>query len=448
MGQKILVVDDSRTICRVVQWVYYASSFEVEAAHSAMDALRAARQTRPDAILVDYQLPDATGFDLVRQLRSDPDLRDIPVVMLGGSYHPFDPSDVARCGADGHVMKPFTADGLMDAVSAAIAGERAPLEASSPALPAPPASAPVVMTPAVPLPALPTPSMQGVDVPPPARPELPPRPAIPLAPPAPTETPVSSMPSVPPARPLPPPRPEFDATATARPPARPSVPPPAPATSSFRRMPGPDETSRRRPMVPPPPAPLRAAERPQAPTTENDVVSVEETQATAPLPRATRPAIPEPAQTPPPAPTPSPAEADDDDLILAVEEEPADEPASPAAIPAEIAETSTPPADDAPASIAAAPATADDLDARIEALLPGLIARHNLAAGPSDDALQSALRDILPGLLRDILPGMVKDMLGVMLKQTGTKMEQYSRQKIDAFVENELPRLAQDALDR
>ncbi len=59
MGQLLLVVDDSRTVCRAVQLVLHASMYDVVAVGTASEAIRVARAQRPAAIIVDYHLPDA-----------------------------------------------------------------------------------------------------------------------------------------------------------------------------------------------------------------------------------------------------------------------------------------------------------------------------------------------------------------------------------------------------
>lgn len=138
MTQKILVVDDSRTVRTVVEWVFHGSPYSVTSASTASEAGRAVRELRPSLVLVDYSLPDQSGFALCRELREDPALADVRLVILGGGWGGFDEARVKECGADDFIMKPFMTDALIEKVAAVLARDAhasdvgLPPEASSP----------------------------------------------------------------------------------------------------------------------------------------------------------------------------------------------------------------------------------------------------------------------------------------------------------------------------
>ena len=77
----VLVIDDSSTILRLADTTLSRAGYAVALASSAEDGLRMAEELCPDIILLDHQLPGATGFDLCQQLLASPMLGKIPVVI-------------------------------------------------------------------------------------------------------------------------------------------------------------------------------------------------------------------------------------------------------------------------------------------------------------------------------------------------------------------------------
>ena len=163
MSQKILVVDDSRTVRKVVEWVFHGSPWTVLTAATASEATDVLRAERPDVALIDYHLPDQSGLDFCREVSRHSQLSGTKLIVLAGTYHAFDEGAVEACGAVDFIYKPFKTDALIEKVSAAAAqGARGaapdpsaarpagmpPLPAAAPpAAPAPP-SAPAPLPPA------------------------------------------------------------------------------------------------------------------------------------------------------------------------------------------------------------------------------------------------------------------------------------------------------------
>ncbi|TXD38830.1 response regulator [Lujinxingia vulgaris] len=119
MSQTVLVADDSRTIRKVVQMALKASTYDVVGVGSAREAVEAAQQ-RPSVILLDYYMPDGSGYDVCRALKNNAATSAIPVIMLGGGYKSFDAQMARDCGASQVVMKPFKTDDLIKAIDQAI----------------------------------------------------------------------------------------------------------------------------------------------------------------------------------------------------------------------------------------------------------------------------------------------------------------------------------------
>ncbi|MCU0253535.1 MAG: response regulator, partial [Acidobacteria bacterium] len=103
----ILIADDSTTIRKVVQSVLGAAGHTVLGAVQGREALELARARRPDLVLCDVLMPELTGYEVAEALRHEPDTRPIPIVLLFGAFEPFDEERAARCGAVGHLAKPF-----------------------------------------------------------------------------------------------------------------------------------------------------------------------------------------------------------------------------------------------------------------------------------------------------------------------------------------------------
>lgn len=119
MSHTVLVADDSLTIRQIVGMALKASPYRLVEAASARQTLDAA-QSRPDVILLDYYMPDGSGYDVCRALKNNASTRHIPVVMLGGSYKNFDENQARQAGADVVVMKPFKTDQLVSAIESAL----------------------------------------------------------------------------------------------------------------------------------------------------------------------------------------------------------------------------------------------------------------------------------------------------------------------------------------
>ncbi len=103
----ILIADDSTTIRKVVQSVLGAAGHTVLGAVHGREALELARSHRPQLVLCDVLMPELTGYEVTEALKRDPALRSIPIVLLFGAFEPFDEERAARCGAVGHLAKPF-----------------------------------------------------------------------------------------------------------------------------------------------------------------------------------------------------------------------------------------------------------------------------------------------------------------------------------------------------
>jgi twitching motility two-component system response regulator PilH len=119
MSQRIVVVDDSRTVCGVVEWAYHGSGIEVVPALNGSEALALIRKSPPVAIIVSYALPDMEAAAFCAAVRGDAAAGKVPILLLTGGYHPVDTAAVLAAGADDAMRKPFRSSDLLARVQGA-----------------------------------------------------------------------------------------------------------------------------------------------------------------------------------------------------------------------------------------------------------------------------------------------------------------------------------------
>jgi CheY-like chemotaxis protein len=116
-ARKILVVDDDPDVVSYLEIVLRDNGFEPVCALDGGRVLELAHQHRPDVICLDIAMPEPSGVKVYRQLRADPDLRAIPVVMITGVQKEFKDFIHHRKYVpppDGYIAKPFEIEELLD----------------------------------------------------------------------------------------------------------------------------------------------------------------------------------------------------------------------------------------------------------------------------------------------------------------------------------------------
>ncbi len=117
---KVLIIDDSPDALQVAKVRLAKEQLEVVCADGGVAGLEAARREHPDLILLDVDMPDMSGFEVCRILKSDADLCMIPVLFLSGSVAPEDKVQGLDLGGVDYVGKPFDAFELRARVRAAL----------------------------------------------------------------------------------------------------------------------------------------------------------------------------------------------------------------------------------------------------------------------------------------------------------------------------------------
>ncbi len=109
-NMKFLVVDDFSTMRRIVRNLLKELGFSnVEEAEDGVDALAKLRGGGFQFVISDWNMPNMTGYELLREIRADPALRALPVLMVTAEARKDNIVAAAQAGASGYVVKPFTA---------------------------------------------------------------------------------------------------------------------------------------------------------------------------------------------------------------------------------------------------------------------------------------------------------------------------------------------------
>jgi two-component system alkaline phosphatase synthesis response regulator PhoP len=106
-GQRILVVDDDKEVVRLMRGYLEQSGYQVLVAYNGETAMHILHRERPDLVLLDLMLPDRSGWDITRALRSDPETLHIPIIMLTARLADTDKIVGLEMGADDYVTKPY-----------------------------------------------------------------------------------------------------------------------------------------------------------------------------------------------------------------------------------------------------------------------------------------------------------------------------------------------------
>jgi len=116
MSKRLLLADDSITIQKVIGITFANEDYQLDIVDNGTSALEHARAHRPDAVLADVYMPGKNGYELCTAIKQDPQLQGVPVLLLAGTFEPFDEDKATQAGADGWIIKPFESQALIDRV--------------------------------------------------------------------------------------------------------------------------------------------------------------------------------------------------------------------------------------------------------------------------------------------------------------------------------------------
>ncbi|AJA48197.1 alkaline phosphatase synthesis transcriptional regulatory protein PhoP [Clostridium pasteurianum DSM 525 = ATCC 6013] len=117
-GEKILIVDDEEHIIELIKFNLENSGYKVTFTNNGNDAVKLAKSEIPQLILLDLMIPGLDGYDVCREIRKDPSIATIPVIMITAKSEEIDKILGLELGADDYITKPFSIREMMARVKA------------------------------------------------------------------------------------------------------------------------------------------------------------------------------------------------------------------------------------------------------------------------------------------------------------------------------------------
>jgi two-component system alkaline phosphatase synthesis response regulator PhoP len=114
---KILVVDDESEITEIVETFLTEAGYKVTVANSGNEAIKKAKEFKPDVILLDIMMPGTDGYDVCQQIKKDPHFANTPVIFLTGKDREDDMGRSFKSGGDMYIKKPFSCERLLEIVN-------------------------------------------------------------------------------------------------------------------------------------------------------------------------------------------------------------------------------------------------------------------------------------------------------------------------------------------
>lgn len=107
MAHKILIVEDNTINMKLFRDLLINEGFDVEATEDGAIACDLARKSKPELILMDIQLKNISGLDIIKEMKADAELKDIPIIAVTAFAMQEDKDRIAEAGADGYISKPI-----------------------------------------------------------------------------------------------------------------------------------------------------------------------------------------------------------------------------------------------------------------------------------------------------------------------------------------------------
>ncbi len=134
MPKKILLADDSVTIQKVVELTFAEGDYQVVCVSNGKAAIEKVKESRPDILLCDIIMPEVSGYEVAEFVKRNPAFSAIPVILLTGTFEPFDEDKARLSGADTFITKPFDSRMLVEKVESLLKA-RLVLDTAAPVVP-------------------------------------------------------------------------------------------------------------------------------------------------------------------------------------------------------------------------------------------------------------------------------------------------------------------------
>ncbi|MDH3901052.1 MAG: response regulator [Gammaproteobacteria bacterium] len=113
MSKTILIVDDEPNIVLSVEFLMKREGFEVHTAEDGQAAIEMLAESRPDLMILDVMMPRKNGFEVCKEVRADPALSGLPIILLSAKGREVEIAKGLSLGADAYITKPFSTHELV-----------------------------------------------------------------------------------------------------------------------------------------------------------------------------------------------------------------------------------------------------------------------------------------------------------------------------------------------
>lgn len=127
---RILSIDDSPTVLKLIEMICQGAGYEVHLARSGREGVERAVEVKPDVVLVDFIMPEMNGLQVCKALRDNPATREIPIILVSSKGEAVGDKFVATLGVKHYCTKPFQADALLAKLAEVLGDRAAPAPAS------------------------------------------------------------------------------------------------------------------------------------------------------------------------------------------------------------------------------------------------------------------------------------------------------------------------------
>lgn len=115
--KRVLIVDDDPNLVRALTFVLRKEGYVTDTATDGEEAINKTRQHKPDLIFLDVMMPKKNGYEVCQELKNDPYLDDIYIIMLTAKGQDMDRRKARNCGADEFITKPFSPATIVNKVN-------------------------------------------------------------------------------------------------------------------------------------------------------------------------------------------------------------------------------------------------------------------------------------------------------------------------------------------
>lgn len=119
-GPTILIVEDNELNMKLFRDLLAAHGYVTLGTNDGAEALDLVRQHRPDLVLMDIQLPNISGLEIIKRIKADAELKSIPVVAVSAFVTKWDAETIRELGCEAYLAKPITITSFIEAVEAAL----------------------------------------------------------------------------------------------------------------------------------------------------------------------------------------------------------------------------------------------------------------------------------------------------------------------------------------